>query len=115
MNRFVKYTIKFKKKFVQSNFRNLYTSTKFNGSYIVNHTKVRNSNDINTKIECNHNDNCFHILQLMNKNNEKYVNIIDSNNNDNIIYYKDVLDICLLHEWLLAEDLKQRKELVVEK
>ncbi len=115
MKRFVKYTIKFKKNLVQSSFRNLYTSTKFNGSYILNHSKVRDSNDTNVTMECNHNDNCLHILQLMNKNDEKYVNIIDSNNNDNIISYKDVSDICLLNDWLVAEDLKQRKESVVEK
>ena len=91
--------------------------TKYCGSDILIESKKNKA--LNNHIICDftvfYYENCFDILKLMSENDIKYINIEDKNNLNNVVSYKNVLDVCLLNEWFIEEDVKIIKELMTEK
>ena len=83
------------------------------GNDMINHFNMLKKKSGN--IKSSYNDNCFDILQKMDDNNLKYINIIGKDNESNFICYEDVKNTCLVQEWHTEEDMKILKELMTEK
>ena len=51
-------------------------------------------------------DTCYNILEKMNTNQLKYINILDKDGEKNMISYSDVYQACKFQDWCREEDEK---------